>query len=420
MASTPRLRVSRNPLAYDHLLSGSSLDHLPELSATTAALTENSDNNDRDDDQESTPKMSTTMTLQGPSGTNAARLRAVLARTASPSKSIPMPLPSSQSSEHESDFEPPNSTSELTHSRASIKDIFLWALRDPGDTPQKEKIRPRRNSIDTSEVEASPRVQHRRAQNKGNKKSLSDEEIDPAKSSEASFRSSQAATYDVLRERLMKTYTQPNDLHISHPMHQNSIPDDDHNTANFLRSTNDMTNTPPTATSTPQQSLRMSVDSHFPSQSNLLDQDSEMQRAFEAFDNDEPEASGQRQADDHPSSTSTLAREQQKRPSSQTSRDWHSTSHETSSSDASDQFLKREKEWNRPRTPTRAPEKSRQSPQLQFSSGSVSMEIPPGKVHLVRKPTTENELKSSKGSVILTVNASGINLVQALHVQGQV
>lgn len=41
--------------------------------------------------------------------------------------------------------------------------------------------------------------------------------------------------------------------------------------------------TPPAATSTPQQSLRISVNSQFQYQSNLLEQDSEMQHVIEGF-----------------------------------------------------------------------------------------------------------------------------------------
>jgi hypothetical protein len=82
------------------------------------------------------------------------------------------------SSEPDSDFDPPRSSLANTPSiaRESLKDLFSRALRDPGDTP--EKNRRRRNSIDISEVDFSPRVDRERAKNKGQRRSLSDEEAD--------------------------------------------------------------------------------------------------------------------------------------------------------------------------------------------------------------------------------------------------
>jgi hypothetical protein len=56
--------------------------------------------------------------------------------------------------------------------------LFTHALRDPGDTPRKDV---RRNSIDLSEVEDTPRsgrVMEERARNKGKRMSFSDEELD--------------------------------------------------------------------------------------------------------------------------------------------------------------------------------------------------------------------------------------------------
>ncbi|KAG6866629.1 hypothetical protein C0991_000739 [Blastosporella zonata] len=392
--STPRLRVSRTPRAYDHLLAGSSLDYLPELSATTPA--EDSDVNDRDDDQESTPKITPKATLLDPTETPTAQLRALLARTSGASKSTLMPLSPLQSSDHESDFEPPNAPSQITVSSAkeNLKNIFSHAMRDPGNTPQKSKIRPRRNSIDVSEVEASPRVQRQRAQNRTNRKSLSDEEIDPAKSSEASFRSSQAATFDHLRERLANSHTRPKDTHPSDSMYQHFIPDDNHDdTPTFLRDTHINTTTPPVAISTPQQSLRMSVDSHFQSQSNLLDQDSEMQRAFEGFDSYDPEVSGPRQV----ASPETRNRSSPRQTSS-----LQSFSKGALRADASGQSRERDQERNRPGTPGGAHtlDLSRHSPQLRFPrSGSPAVGTS-SSGNLSRQPSNASlrDENSSKGS----------------------
>ncbi|EMD37770.1 hypothetical protein CERSUDRAFT_50423 [Gelatoporia subvermispora B] len=116
-----------------------------------------------------------------------ARLRAVMqsANNASSSRASvtpaqpPAPTPLS---DYDSDFDAPYSyVNNTTHSvaRESLKDLFAHALRDSGDTPRKGKQR--RNSIDLSEVEDSPRielVEKERAKNKGKRKSLSDEEAD--------------------------------------------------------------------------------------------------------------------------------------------------------------------------------------------------------------------------------------------------
>ncbi|KAG6862328.1 hypothetical protein C0995_016026 [Termitomyces sp. Mi166 len=365
--SIPRLRLSRNAYAYERPLFRSSPDHFPEPAGTLAdALPEDSDDNDRDDDQESTPKATSSAALLDTTGTPAARLRALLARSPASSTPTPMPLPQSRSSDVESDFEPLDASYGSTPSaaRESLKDIFSRAMRDPGNTPQK-KIKPRRNSIDTSEVDASPRVERRRIENQGKKKSLSDEEGDFAKTSEASFRSSQAATFDILRQRLINSHSQLKDLRLTDSIYQDSIPDNTHDATTFLRDSNISTTTPPVATSTPQQSLHMSIDSHFPMQSN---RDSEMQRAFEGFDSSDTEGASQRPAVSFPPSahqiqklSSQLARASE----SFLSRESHTTdsSHASASGvmgqhasgDHKASGLGRERDWGWPRTPSVSP-----------------------------------------------------------------
>jgi hypothetical protein len=93
----------------------------------------------------------------------------------------PPPLPS----DRESDFEPPPkwTNTSTTSARESLRSLFTHALRDPGDTPRKDA---RRNSIDSSEAEDSPRndrVIQERARNKGKRMSFSDEELDKSSSS---------------------------------------------------------------------------------------------------------------------------------------------------------------------------------------------------------------------------------------------
>ncbi|KAF8983098.1 hypothetical protein BDQ17DRAFT_1184496, partial [Cyathus striatus] len=88
--------------------------------------------------------------------TPAERLRALLALVPNHPKPIGAKLsPSSHTpSEFESDYEPPEPVHDTPSiARESLRDIFSRALRNPGDTPKKE--RRRRNSIDFSEVESN-------------------------------------------------------------------------------------------------------------------------------------------------------------------------------------------------------------------------------------------------------------------------
>ena len=63
-----------------------------------------------------------------------------------------------------------------------MKELFSNALREPGNTPRKAG-RPRRNSIDASDVDASMSVDEERAKYKAKRRTFSDEEAE--KSSES-------------------------------------------------------------------------------------------------------------------------------------------------------------------------------------------------------------------------------------------
>lgn len=147
---------------------------------------------DEDEDAQSTPRVPVGGSilrdidrptfLPTPPGDTPARLRDVLARVPA-SRSGPSKLAQPQSpepeapSEFDSDFDLPNSMSVApSFAQESLKELFSRALRD---TPQKD--RRRRNSIDASEVEQSPRldrVSRARAVGKTKRKSLSDDELD--------------------------------------------------------------------------------------------------------------------------------------------------------------------------------------------------------------------------------------------------
>ncbi len=192
--SIPRLRLPRHSphLAEEALTPVAGPSHNPNLLHA---------DDDEDEDAESTPRMSSSAidrhsprvaAIPGlPTDNPTARLRALLSRVPNspPNGNMPhasgsRPLIIPSGSEPESDFEPPHSiASASSFARESLKELFSHALRDPGNTPRKHG-RPRRNSIDASEVEASPRVEVERASYKAKRRSLSDEEAD--KSSEYS------------------------------------------------------------------------------------------------------------------------------------------------------------------------------------------------------------------------------------------
>jgi serine/arginine repetitive matrix protein 2 len=183
--SVPRLRVTRHshhsPLD-DHLsrtpIAGPSRLHAQ---------------NDDSEDTEATPRVPVISTLPSTfavtEDTPAARLRALLAQVPNTTSVSRTQLlhepPPSLPSDRESDFEPPPRWANASSSsvRESVRSLFVHALRDPGDTPRKGA---RRNSIDSSGVEDSPRidwVMQERSRNKGKRTSFSDEELDMSSSS---------------------------------------------------------------------------------------------------------------------------------------------------------------------------------------------------------------------------------------------
>ncbi|KAJ3922304.1 hypothetical protein F5877DRAFT_34104 [Lentinula edodes] len=259
----PRLRVSRHhqSTAYDYSgsvnLSEAGPSRLPN---STDFLEPNLHAENTDDDEQDTPKLHPISALPTdssspyPEDTPAARLKAVLERTSARSRPPPAPIPSSGSTtDLESDFDLPTiGSSQPSLARENLNSLFSRALREPGDTPQKSfkgKIR-RRNSVDTSEFESSPRVakvKDDRRVVEGKRRSLSDDELS----------SSNSALYFTRFQAADESLDTVKDL-------------------------DDIQFTPPLVTSTPQHSLKMSVNSQF--QSNLMDQDSEMQQAMRDLD----------------------------------------------------------------------------------------------------------------------------------------
>ncbi|KAK7035223.1 hypothetical protein VNI00_011990 [Paramarasmius palmivorus] len=293
----PRLRVSRqHPISFNDSSPVAGPSRLPDF--------HNAD--DDRENQEDTPKLPVSSTLpvstnsdaEYPEDTPAARLRALLSLVPNSNDTVKATrtarLPPQELStattidliESDSDV-PQYGSTQPSFARESLKDLFSRALREPGDTPRKDlkgKAK-RRNSFDASEVEASPRVEKAwrdRGENKGKRKSLSDDEVDPAikfTQTPNSIKISQASTFNLMREGLSGASALQDQLLSDAPL---SSADESMDTATFLRGLNSSRATPPAATSTPQHSLKMSFNSQF--RSNLLDQDSEMQQAMDAFD----------------------------------------------------------------------------------------------------------------------------------------
>ena len=173
---------------------------------------------DDDNDDQPTPKLSAIAALAAE--TPAARLRALLSRVPNNKPLLVPPrsdLVESDGDTTDDDPRPPSPSASVSLARESLRDIFMRARREPGDTPQKDKTpRPRRGSFD--EIDQGARVRR-----PGKRKSLSDEELEtlPSMSTSSTFQAfsqlhagdlgqseqllasgSQTMSIDNLRERL--------------------------------------------------------------------------------------------------------------------------------------------------------------------------------------------------------------------------
>ncbi|KAH9034875.1 hypothetical protein EDB85DRAFT_1889598 [Lactarius pseudohatsudake] len=277
LLQVPRLRITRHPQ-----LSLSPLDD--DLSRTPTAGPSHlhalhGDNEDTD----STPRLPVSSSLPSiyaaVEDTPAARLRALLAQvpnTSSASRTQllhepPPPLPS----DRDSDFDPPPkwaNSSTTSSARENLRSLFTHALRDPGDTPRKDA---RRNSIDSSEVEDSPRIDRviqERSRNKGKQTSFSDEELETSSKRNTPIPASHAANMEALRSRILGAHASQSDASMS------VASDSSTDNAALIREMHGRTVPVPGISSTSLQTMHLSTQ--FQSQSILLDQDSEMQRAM--------------------------------------------------------------------------------------------------------------------------------------------
>ena len=128
---------------------------------------------DDDNDDQPTPKVSASAALVAE--TPAARLRALLSRVPNNKPLLVPPrsdLVDSDGDTTDDDPRPPSPSASVSLARESLRDIFMRARREPGDTPQKDKtLRPRRGSFD--ELDQGTRIRR-----PGKRKSLSDEELE--------------------------------------------------------------------------------------------------------------------------------------------------------------------------------------------------------------------------------------------------
>ncbi|KAH8108092.1 hypothetical protein BXZ70DRAFT_35830 [Cristinia sonorae] len=299
----PRLRLTRHHPRMKQDTSSTPIPGPSRLYTDDFLAVPDDDN----DDSQSTPRLSNHAKLASEKNspihqtappltadTPAARLRALLARVPNntpPASSRTYRPPSP--SDLESDFEPVESSSNTPSiARESLKELFSHALRDPGDTPQKG--RRRRNSVDASPV-VDKTVERERAYNRGKRQSMSDEEAEKiaqiARRGERSSRTSgAAATFDALRERLAQASSSSS----SKPPTEDAVSsgsevpmDVSEDTTTVLKHFTGNVSIPPDATSTPMRSVQMPL---MQSQSNLLEQDSEMHRAMRELDSYDEES----------------------------------------------------------------------------------------------------------------------------------
>ncbi|TBU41383.1 hypothetical protein BD309DRAFT_276689 [Dichomitus squalens] len=268
--SIPRLRLPRySPQHSDQALT-------PVAGPSHRLDRDHLHASDDDEDAESTPRMSAAAIPDKqsprsaaspglPASNPTARLRALLARVPnSPnahasSSRPPITLPSS---EPESDFEPPHSIpTSSSIARDSLKELFSNALREPGNTPRKAG-RPRRNSIDASEVETSMSVEEERAKYKARRRTLSDEEAEKSTSGR-STRSPAASAFDALRQRLNQSTSAMPSLSHDQMVMDMSMPPPNSSTDTAMQPgapVDQSSDTPPRATSTPMRTFQMSAN----------------------------------------------------------------------------------------------------------------------------------------------------------------
>jgi serine/arginine repetitive matrix protein 2 len=247
--SIPRLRLARHSSPSAYLDDRTPVAGPSRISPRSLSIpTFNGD--DDDGSSQSTPRLpfaprslindqsAPSFLPSSPGETPAARLRAVLARLpASHDGSSQRLQPTARypgtPSDIDSDFDVPNSMSVApSFAQESLKELFSRALLD---TPQKGR---RRNSFDSSVADISPRkerVARERVKGKGKRQSLSDDDLEvlstlhsesqdhtPDFATTTSPKTSPAATYHSLRERLNNSQVRISDPQAPTPRQRTS------------------------------------------------------------------------------------------------------------------------------------------------------------------------------------------------------
>ena len=188
----PRLRLTRRSRSRMH--SGQYYDTPGAGPSRLSSDHLGYDLHDDDEDTEATPRLSNGAKLAPEKNsplsyshsalhseaTPVSRLRSLLARAKDtpPSRQPEPRSPSRSPSDNASDYDAVNpSLASTSVASQSLRELFSRVLRD-SDTPKKPQ---RRNSIDASEVEDSPRLERvwkERSSYKGKRRSMSDEEAE--------------------------------------------------------------------------------------------------------------------------------------------------------------------------------------------------------------------------------------------------
>lgn len=182
----PRLRMSKHsPVQYDRSSNIASVSEAGPSRLPNFSQILDLDMKDMplSDDQFFSSELDTPKITTAPAATRsdnpAAVLRALLSRLPAhpPSPTQSHALSVQDVTERESDFDTVSESNPAPSiAQESLKHIFSNAFCDPDNMPRK--MRDRHNSIDISEVEATPRIERERATNKGKRRSMSDDKLE--------------------------------------------------------------------------------------------------------------------------------------------------------------------------------------------------------------------------------------------------
>lgn len=187
---TPRLRVPRrSPVPYDRSIHTSASESVPSRLPDFSQLVNVTLNGiDMSDDNIYASDVLTEKTPQGPPHVEipstvtqkdnpAAVLRSLLSRLPNRDGS-PTRANDNDTSEKGSDYDIETASATTSVVQSSLKNIFNKALREPGNTPRKDRSHRRRSSsIGATDIEYTPHVAEAR-DIKGKRRSLSDDEVE--------------------------------------------------------------------------------------------------------------------------------------------------------------------------------------------------------------------------------------------------